>query len=32
MHGSFQMVTATGVSFDAEIAPFELTEQPYMVN
>jgi ApaG protein len=32
MHGSFQMVTANGVSFDAEIAPFELTEQPYMVN
>ena len=27
-----QMVTANGVSFDAEIAPFELTEQPYMVN
>ena len=32
MHGSFQMVTASGESFDAEIAPFELTEQPYMVN
>ncbi len=32
MHGSFQMVTANGESFDAKIAPFELTEQPYMVN
>ncbi len=32
MHGSFQMVTASGESFDAEIAPFELTEQPYMVS
>ena len=32
MHGSFQMVTANGESFDAEIAPFDLTELSYMVN
>ena len=32
MQGTFQMVTKSGESFDAEIAPFELTEEPYMVN
>ena len=32
MQGTFQMVTDSGESFDAEIAPFELSEQPYLVN
>ena len=31
MHGTYQMVTADGETFDAEIAPFELS-QPYLVN
>ena len=31
MQGTFQMVTADGEAFDAEIAPFELSE-PYVVN
>jgi ApaG protein len=31
MRGTYQMVTAGGESFDAEIAPFELS-QPYLVN
>ncbi len=31
MQGTFQMVTEDGESFDAEIAPFELSE-PYLVN
>lgn len=31
MHGSYQMVTRDGESFDAEIAPFVLSE-PYVVN
>ena len=31
MQGTFQMVTQDGESFDAEIAPFELSE-PYLVN
>jgi len=31
MHGSYQMVTSDGESFDAEIAPFVLSE-PYVVN
>jgi ApaG protein len=31
MHGVYEMVTADGEAFDAEIAPFELFE-PYMVN
>ena len=31
MQGTFRMVTADGESFDAEIAPFELSE-PYVVN
>ncbi len=31
MHGSFQMVTASGEEFDAEVAPFTLA-QPYAVN
>ena len=26
MHGSYQMVTATGEQFDAEVAPFSLSE------
>ena len=32
MKGTFQMVTESGEAFDAEIAPFELTEEPYLVN
>ena len=31
MHGSYRMVTAGGDAFDAEIAPFTLSE-PYTVN
>ena len=31
MHGTYQMVTRTGVAFDAEIAPFALAE-PYAIN
>ena len=31
MHGTYQMVTPDGDSFDAEIAPFELAE-PFLVN
>lgn len=31
MHGVYEMVTTEGESFDAEIAPFELSE-PYLVN
>ena len=31
MRGSYQMVTAEGETFDAEIATFELS-QPYLVN
>jgi len=31
MHGAYEMVTADGESFDAEIALFELSE-PYLVN
>ncbi len=31
MHGSYQMVTGDGEAFDAEIAPFILS-QPYAVN
>jgi hypothetical protein len=31
MHGTYQMVTSEGDSFDAEIAPFVLSE-PYVVN
>ena len=31
MHGSYQMVTREGEAFDAEIAPFVLSE-PYTVN
>ena len=31
MHGTYQMVTPDGDSFDAEIAPFELSE-PFLVN
>ncbi len=31
MRGTFQMVTSDGEHFDAEIAPFELSE-PYLVN
>ena len=31
MHGSYQMVTARGERFDAEIAPFTLIE-PYALN
>jgi ApaG protein len=31
MKGTYQMVTKGGVTFDAEIAPFELTE-PYAIN
>jgi len=31
MQGTFQMVTQGGDAFDAEIAPFELSE-PYSVN
>lgn len=31
MHGTYQMVTSDGESFDAEIAPFVLSE-PYVVN
>lgn len=31
MHGTYQMVTEDGESFDAEIAPFTLAE-PYAIN
>jgi ApaG protein len=31
MQGTYQMVTADGEAFDAEIAPFELSE-PHLVN
>ena len=31
MHGTYQMVTEGGARFDAEIAPFELSE-PYALN
>lgn len=31
MHGVYEMVTGDGEAFDAEIAPFELSE-PYLVN
>jgi ApaG protein len=31
MHGTYQMVTTTGETFDAEIAPFTLSE-PYTVH
>lgn len=31
MRGSYQMISAGGESFDAEIAPFELSE-PHLVN
>jgi ApaG protein len=31
MHGTYQMETPDGESFDAEIAPFELSE-PFLVN
>lgn len=31
MHGSYQMITSNGEQFDAEIAPFVLSE-PYSVN
>jgi len=31
MHGTYQMVTQSGENFDAEIAPFTLSE-PYTVN
>lgn len=31
MHGTYQMVTSEGDTFDAEIAPFVLSE-PYVVN
>jgi len=31
MHGTYQMVTANGDEFDAEIAQFELSE-PYSVH
>ncbi len=30
MHGTYQMVTSSGASFDAEIAPFTLSE-PYNI-
>lgn len=31
MHGTYQMITRDGDAFDAEIAPFELSE-PHLVN